>query len=177
MIARSRTRPRGFTLIEMLVIMTGVSAVLGLCVVTIQLLMRVSSDAQERRGAAAALGRLAEQFRKDVHGWDDAQLRMSAELRLGDGRRVSVTYTARDGRVERLESTGAQVVRHDAYALGRGGSATFERRDDGPRRFLVLVVIRKARAGRLDPPRPIEVLALVGKDRPAPSRPEGGPPR
>jgi prepilin-type N-terminal cleavage/methylation domain-containing protein len=177
MIARCRAQPRGFTLIEMLVVMTGVSAVLGLCVVTIQLLMRVSTDAQERRGAAAALGRLAEQFREDVNGCDDAQLGASGELRLGDGPRASVRYAARDGRMERVESTGGQATRHETYALGKGASATFERRDDGPRQFLVLVVSRKARAGHPDPPRPIEILALVGKDRPGPLHSKGGPAR
>jgi type II secretory pathway component PulJ len=175
MIARSRPPLRGVTLIEMLVVMTGVSVLLGLCAVTIQLLMRVGSDAQARRSASASLGRLAEQFREDVHGCDDAQLQPSAGVRLSRGPRAAITYTARNGRVERVESTGGQASRHEMYVLGRGISSVFERRDDGPRRFLALVVSRKARIGLPDPPRPIEILALVGKDRPEPPRSKGGP--
>jgi type II secretory pathway pseudopilin PulG len=177
MIDRNHPLCRGVTLIEMLVVMTGVSVVLGLCALTIQLLMRVSSDAQARRSTSAALGRLAEQFREDVHDGDDVQLRASASLRLTRGPRVAITYEARDGRVERVESTGGQPSRRETYALERGSSAAFQRRDDGPRRFLALVVSHGARAGRPDPPRPVEILALVGKDRPEPPRSKGGPPR
>ena len=46
---------RGVTLIEMMVVIGAVAMLLGLCAVTIQLLLRVSSDAQARRGAAMAL--------------------------------------------------------------------------------------------------------------------------
>jgi prepilin-type N-terminal cleavage/methylation domain-containing protein len=177
MIESNRAPRRGFNLIEMLVVMTGVSVVLGLCTVTIQLLMRVSSDAQARRSTSAALGRLAEQFREDVHGCDDVQLGASAGLRLSRGPRVAITYQARDGRMERVESTGGQASRRETYALERGSTAVFQRRDDGPRRFLALVVTHRGRAGRPDPPHPVEILALVGKDRPEPPRSKGGPPR
>jgi prepilin-type N-terminal cleavage/methylation domain-containing protein len=174
MIARSRTPVRGFTLIEMLVVITGLSMLLGLCAVTIQVLMRVSSDAQARRSASAALGRLAEQFREDVHGCDEAQLQPSGGVRLSRGARIAIIYTARDGWVERVESTGGQAGRHEAYALGKGSTAAFQRRDDGPRRFLALLLSQKARAGRPDPPHPLEILALIGKDRAEPPRPKGG---
>ncbi len=174
MIAPSHAARRGFTLIEMLVVITGVSVLLGVCAVTIQLLMRVSSDAQARRSASVALGRLAEQFREDVHGSDDAQIPPSGGLRLSRRPGVTITYTAREGRVERVEAAGSQASRYETYALGKGGSAAFRRRDDGPRRFLSLVVSRNVGTGRPDPPRPIEILALLGKDRPEPPRPKGG---
>jgi prepilin-type N-terminal cleavage/methylation domain-containing protein len=174
MIVRDRVAHRGVTLIEMLVVITVLGVLLDLCAVTIQLLMRVGSNAQARRGAAAALGRLAEQFREDVHACDDAQLRPSAGLRLTLDPRVVVDYEVRDGRVARVESTDGQANRHESYDLGPNGSAVFERRDDGPRRFLALVVSHKASSGRPDPPHPRELLALVGKDRIDPSRSGGG---
>jgi hypothetical protein len=177
MIARNRATRYGVSLIEMLVVMSGLSVVLGLCALTIQLLMRVSADAQGRRSTSAALGRLAEQFREDVHGCDDVQIRPSAELRLSRGPRVAITYTARDGSLKRVESTAGQTSRHETYALERGSSLVFQRRDDGPRRFLVLVVSHGPRPGRPDPPHPVEILALVGKDRTEPPRSKGGPPR
>lgn len=173
MIVGNRSSRRGVTLIELLVVISGVSVLLGLCAVTIQLLMRVSSDAQARRSHAAALGRLAEQFREDVRGCDDAQPRPSAGLRLTRGPRVVIDYQARDGRVDRIESVAGQASRHESFALGRHTSAAFERRDDGPRRFLALVVSHDARDGQPEPVHPTEVLALVGKDRPEPSRPKG----
>ena len=86
MIVRNREARRGISLIELLVIMTGVAVILGLCAVTIQVLFRVSSDTQARRSASAALGRLAEQFREDVHACDGAELQPAAGLRLSRDR-------------------------------------------------------------------------------------------
>jgi len=177
MIVRNGAARRGVFLIELLVVISGLAVLMGLCAITIQLLMRVSSEAQAQRSNAAALGRLAEQFREDVHGCDEAQPRPSAGLRLTRGPRVVIDYQARDGRVDRVESVAGQASRHESFALGPNRSAAFERRDDGLRRFLALVVGPGARAGRSEPAQPVEVLALVGKDRPAPSPSKGGPER
>src|SRR5262249_46147345 len=104
MIVRNGAARRGVFLIELLVVISGLAVLMGLCAITIQLLMRVSSEAQAQRSNAAALGRLAEQFREDVHGCDEAQPRPSAGLRLTRGPRVVIDYQARDGRVDRVES-------------------------------------------------------------------------
>jgi hypothetical protein len=173
MIVRNGAARRGVFLIELLVVISGLAVLMGLCAITIQLLMRVSSEAQAQRSNASALGRLAEQFREDVHGCDEAQPRPSAGLRLTRGPRVVIDYQARDGRVDRVESVAGQASRHESFALGRHASAAFERRDDGPRRFLALVVSHNTRSGRPDPAHPMEILALVGKDRPEASRSKG----
>jgi prepilin-type N-terminal cleavage/methylation domain-containing protein len=174
MIVRNRASRRGYSLIEMIVVISGLAVLMGLCAVTIQLVMRVSSEAQSRRSNAVALGRLAEQFREDVHGCDDAQPRPPGGLRLTRSPRVVIDYQTRDGRVDRIESVDGQPSRHESFTLGRHSSAVFERRDDGPRRYLALVVDPNARTGRPDPARPMEVLALMGKDRPVPARSKGG---
>ncbi len=121
---------RGFTLIEVLAVMAGVAVILGLCAVTIQALFRVSSDTQARRSASAALGRLAEQFREDVHAGGDVQLPSSNGLRLSRGPGVEIVYDVREGRVDRVESSDG-VSRRESYVLGRGTSTAFERRDEG----------------------------------------------
>ena len=171
---RNRSARRGISLIEVMVVISVLAALLGLCAVTIQLVMRVGSDAQARRSAAAALGRLAEQFREDVHACDDVQLRTSAGLRLRLNPRVMIDYELHAGRIARVESTDGQASRQESYVLGRNDTAVFDRRDDGPRRFLALVVNHKERPGQAEPIHPMEILALVGKDRPGASRSEGG---
>jgi prepilin-type N-terminal cleavage/methylation domain-containing protein len=173
------TTRRGFTLIEMLAVMTCLAVMLGLCAVTIQVLLRTGADAQERRSATAAMGRLAEQFREDVHASDEAMVMASEDLRLARGPRprVAIAYEVEGGRVDRIESVDDTESRRESYVLGRGRSASFEARDDGPRRFLALVVRREARPGQSDPARPLEVLALIGKNRPEAPRPKGGQPR
>ena len=158
---------------------TVLAVMLGLCAVTIQVLLRIGSDAQERRSRTAALGRLAEQFREDVHACDEAMVMASERppARPRPSPRVAIAYEVEGGRVDRIESVDdtdepARVVRARARPL-----AAFEARDDGPRRFLALVVRREASPGHPDPARPLEVLALVGKDRPTAPRSKGGQPR
>lgn len=174
MIVHRRASRRGISLIEMMVVISALAILLGLCAVTMQLLFRVESEAQARRSAAAALGRLAEQFREDVHACQDAELRPQAALRLKREGPVVVDYEIGPGRVTRVEAAGGQAARRESYALGRHARAAFERRDDGSRRFLALVVRREPTRSQPDPPHPLEVLALVGKDRPTPPSPAGG---
>ena len=69
-----RTKLASIVALATLTVIAIIAVLIGLCAVTIQLLLRVGSDAQARRSAAAGLGRLAEQFREDVHASDDAQL-------------------------------------------------------------------------------------------------------
>ncbi len=170
---------RGFTLIEMLAVMTCLAIMMGLCAVTIQVLLRTGADAQERRSATAAIGRLSERFREDVHASDEAMVMASEDLRLARGPRprVAIAYEVEGGRVDRIESVDDTESRRESYVLGRGRSAAFEARDDGPRRFLALVVRPDARPEHPEPARTLEVLALVGKDRPAAPRSNGGQPR
>ncbi len=187
MIRRTRGRPpvrsnrRGISLIEMMVVISCASILLGLCAVSIQTLWRAAGDGQARRSAAAGLNRLAEQFREDVHAASplgDSDL-SERKLRLALENGITVAYEAKAGRVERVESAaGGKVTRRESYVIGRDRSARFEQRDDGPRRFLALVVRHESRKGRTEPPRPIEILALPGKDRiEAVARPKGGPTR
>jgi hypothetical protein len=180
-----RRARRGITIIEVVVLMTGVATMLGLCAVTIQALFRVGGEGQARLSAAAALDRLAGQFRADVHACDQAVLGTKAEgqpardgaaanLRLTLGPGLVVTYEAREGRVARVESGAGAGPRRESYHLVPGAVVRFEARDEGPRRFLALVLTRRTARGAVDPPRPLEVLALRGKHRIGRSPAEGG---
>jgi hypothetical protein len=170
-------RPRrGITLIEVIVVMSGIAFVLGLCAVTIQLLFRLNADGHARLSASASFARLASQFRADVHACDDAELKpatkdgepkSAASLRLARDPRVVITYEAREGSVARVEAVAGATKAHESYRVGRGNVVSFERRNEGEHRFLALVMSRGAGKRDPEPPRPLEVLALPGKDRPA----------
>ena len=77
----------------------------------------------------------------------------------------------------RTESRAGKVVRHETYALARGAGARFELRDEGSRRLVALVVTRPAGKSQAEPPRPLEVVALQGKDRVGPPGKQGGKPQ
>ncbi len=170
-----RNNRRGISLIELMVVMTGVAVILGLCAVTIQALLRVNADAQARLNASATFARLASQFREDVHACDEVQFpagsnagggpgdaKASARLRLTREPRIVIEYEASPGRVARVESTSGTVSRHESYRIGKGNVVVFERRDEGPRRFVAMVMSRDTGKDQLEPPRPLEVLALPG---------------
>src|SRR5437764_12509903 len=61
-------RPRGITIIETIVLMTAVAAMLGLCVLMLQLLMRLSVDSRAGLDGGTSLDRLARPVRRRVPG-------------------------------------------------------------------------------------------------------------
>jgi len=163
---------RGFTIIELLVVITGVAIMLGLCAITLRLLMQLGVDGQARLTGAVALERLSRQLRDDVHACQAAELVADlkdpfkpAGLRLKMELDHSVTYEAHDGSVVRDESRSGKAVRHESYSLPPRRVARFEERQEAAHRLVALVVARVAGKSRTDPPSPLEVVALPGKDR------------
>ncbi len=170
---RARRR-RGITIIETIVLMTAVAAMLGLCVLMLQLLMRLSADSRTRLDGATSLDRLARQFRRDVHEAATArQLERPAAklagLRLEPAPRRAVEYQLMEnGKIARVETRDENLVRREIYDIPRSGSASGRSRlaiteHDG-KQFAELRVDRQASRNPSDPERPYEILALVGKN-------------
>jgi hypothetical protein len=163
---------RGITIMEVLVVITCVAMLLGICAVTLRLLMQLSTDGRARLSAVAALDRLSRQLRDDVHACRSARLVVDDKSPVKPtGLRVtieldrSVSYDVGDGGIVRDELRSGKAVRHETYFLSRGRVARFEERTEGAHKLLALVVTDVAGKSRTDPPRPLEVLALPGKDR------------
>jgi type II secretory pathway component PulJ len=165
-------RPRGITIIETIVLMTAVAAMLGLCVLMLQLLMRLSVDSRARLDGATSLDRLARQFRRDVHEAGAArQLERPAAklagLRLEPGSRHAVEYQLMEnGKIARVETRDENLVRREIYDIPHGGSgrARLALTEHDGKRFAELRVDRQASRKGSDPERPYEILALVGKN-------------
>jgi hypothetical protein len=90
------------------------------------------------------------------------------------GPRRAVSYEARDGRVARVDTDSGKAARHESYSLSRGSRVQFDLRDEAAHRFVAMVVTRSTGKDQVDPPRPLEVLALQGKDRHGASRTNQG---
>ena len=139
---------------------TGVAMLLGLCAVSIQLLMRLNADGQARYARPSALERLARQLRDDAHASETAQIA---------GRRQSSRTAARPAAVFEPDHTSStspatdrrgpdrvragKMVRHEAIALARGASRAVR----APRRRLApaggrLVLDRPAARARPNRP-------------------------
>jgi hypothetical protein len=179
--ARSR---RGSTILEALIVVTAVAGTLGLCAVTIQSLLRLNTSGMARLSAALAFERLARQVREDAHGCLSAQLAadekakgLPAGLRLSIEADQVVTYRPDAGSVARDVSRAGKIIRHESYTIPAGHLARFELRDEAVVRWVALVVGRAAVKNRQGAPYPLEVLALLGKDRIGPITKKEGKPR
>jgi hypothetical protein len=161
---------RGVTIIETIVLMTGVAAMLGLAVILLQLLMRLDGDSRTRFDAATSLARLARQFRDDVHTTGSVRLiepsaPRAPVLRIEPAPGRTIEYQVRgDDRVLRVEKNKGADVRRESFLVPRSGSIRLSIDDHDGRRFAALTVDRRAAKNRTDPPRRYEILALVGKN-------------
>jgi hypothetical protein len=161
-------RRRGISLIETIVLMSGVAAMLGLTVLVLQLLLKLDADSRSRLDRAGALERLAEDFRRDAHRARIAKLidqpprPSSLRLEFDPGRLAEYQVTQR-GELVRLESSNGKPARRESYAIVQGGSIELALKDIDKRRFAVISVDRKASKYRTDPPRIFEVMAHVGR--------------
>ncbi len=161
---------RGISLIETIVLMTGVATMLGLTVLMLQLLLKLDGDSRARLDTAGVLSRLAEQFRRDVHGASKARLVESAPspagLRIEPGPDRSIEYQVKGtNKLVRVESLKGKTVRNETYKIARGGAIQIGIKQDDGHRFATLTVDRQASKYATDPPRLFEIVAQVGKNQ------------
>lgn len=163
---RVRGNRRGFTLIEVTVLMTAVAVMLGLCVVVLQLALRLETDARGRFDRANALSRLAERFRADVHGARGVEIAPEKPevLRVDSASGRSIEYRIQEaGEVSRVESEGDKIVHREEFRAPQIAETRLEIREIDGHRFAVLSVETLTRPDRIDPARRLEVLAMIGK--------------
>jgi hypothetical protein len=169
-IGHTRAFRRGITIIETMVVVSGAALLLGLCAVSLQLLMKLDTDSHARFAESVAFERLGRQLRDDVHASRTASLAADAKtkdrapgLRLAFESARTVSYDFGDGGVVRTESRGEKAVRHERYSLAKGAQARFELRDEASRRLVALVMTRPPGKSQTEPSRAVELVALEGK--------------
>jgi prepilin-type N-terminal cleavage/methylation domain-containing protein len=146
-------RRRGFTLIEVIVVMMAGALVLGLCVGLIHLLVGLDRAGRAHMNERTAVARLAQTFRDDVRAAVAAEPAAGAGgpgrrlvLKRPDGREVE--YLVEEGAVLRAEREGEKVRHRDTFRLSRREAA---RLDVQPSEGLTVVALGfEARADRKD---------------------------
>lgn len=125
----------GFSLVEMLLVMTamGVLAVTG--AVMIGMLMSADTRGGESLVYQTTISRLGAQFRRDVHNARDFAIadsdiegQQSLTLELADG--STVTYLTGDGGLDRRVADAGDVKRSERFRLPEG-RGRFEPADEG----------------------------------------------
>jgi prepilin-type N-terminal cleavage/methylation domain-containing protein len=125
-------RRRGYSLIEMLVVMATTAAMLGIALGLLHLLIRLEHGSREEVRQRTTLHRLADRFRRDVHaarqfpalevprppgaqGPEREEGTSGWRFSLDDGR--AVQYRAEQGQLVRAERAEGDVIAQDSYVL------------------------------------------------------------
>jgi hypothetical protein len=159
-------------MLEMVVLMTSVAAMLGLCVVLLQLLMKLDADSRSRLVGATSIARLSEQFRRDVHGARSAHLAEHAHgsstdagLQLEPGTDRTIVYAVKGmGIVERVETRKGSPARRERYVLPHGGTVRLSLPEESGRTFATLAIDREVASDGSASTPSVEVTALLGKN-------------
>jgi type II secretory pathway pseudopilin PulG len=152
----------GHTLIELLAVISGLAVVLGSAIALMQLMLGMNGEVRERTHTMATIGRLAEQFRRDVHESrgepDVGKDRQSAEFELPGGGAIRWGIDER-GDMYRWEYAGQTKGRQNTYALPKGATAALELERQGDARIVVLRIQSPDLAGPW-----LAIEALAGRD-------------
>ena len=113
---------RGYSLIEMIVVMTVGATLMGIAVTLLGVLLQAERDGRTHIGQNASLNRLADQFRRDVHA-AAANLpprRTTPESPPGGSiwpAGHSVWYVAGRDEIVREERIGRTILRQESYTF------------------------------------------------------------
>jgi type II secretory pathway pseudopilin PulG len=157
-------RRRGFSLIEMVMLITVASIVLGLCAVTLQLLIKVDRSGRSHIAGLAREAHLARIFRADVRAARGATSAApnTLMLELDDDDRVE--YRLEGKEVLRVERVRDAIRNQDAFPLPRGGSARFDVEPLESLSVVRLIIARAPAAPDLPAGRATHLEGVLGQD-------------
>ncbi|MCA9246538.1 MAG: prepilin-type N-terminal cleavage/methylation domain-containing protein [Planctomycetales bacterium] len=108
---------KGYSLVELIVVMAALSVLLSLVTATLALLLRGTHRGGELISQQATLDRLAAQLRQDVHAAEDAAIVDGERLTVAFDSKRRAEYRAELHGVQRTEYAGDKPVGHELYRL------------------------------------------------------------
>jgi hypothetical protein len=154
-------------MIEVILVISSVSMVLGLCAGLLHVLLRLDRAGRAAAVEAATVGRLSRQFRRDVHAAVAARAEAEGgvaalNLDLPEGR--SVVYRSRTHALERTERRGEAVDRRETYQIPTCRDPRFDVREEDGRTWVGVRLMRgdEGRPGALRPD--LAIVADAGRD-------------
>jgi hypothetical protein len=151
---RHRGKPvrRGYSLVEMLAVMASMTVVMGLCVVLLELVLKLDTSGREHVDNEATIARLGRVFRGDVRGasevarCDPGKDSSALALRESAGDRA-VEYLVLKDRIVRAEWVAGELLKQEQFLLPPRSSARFARRDPAGLARVALVFERRGKKG------------------------------
>jgi type II secretory pathway component PulJ len=155
-------RPRGKSLIEMLIIIGVLSVVLGTTATTLVALFK--TDRQVRRDTLqlTTLARLSDRFRTDAHAAASCQVDQGCTFTLAGGR--SVRYEHEGQKLHRRVLHGEADEHRDAFVLADTAVVAFHQPLEQGGKLVRLTIRAQADADKafLTPVRPATIDAAIG---------------
>ncbi|HEV3121825.1 MAG TPA: prepilin-type N-terminal cleavage/methylation domain-containing protein [Isosphaeraceae bacterium] len=161
------TKRRGVTLVELLVVISVGSVMLGLCVGMIHVVLRLDRGGRAQVSDRMARARLAQCFRADVRAalrTEPATGRSQKLMLILPEERI-VEYRIEPGRVLRVHTEAGTLKNQDAFPLPRQSEAHLELEERAGKTFAGLVVLNQERAALASAAAgEFRVQAVLGKD-------------
>jgi prepilin-type N-terminal cleavage/methylation domain-containing protein len=170
-------RRRGFTLVEMTVVVSLASIVLGGVAVLLQGVWRAERSVADHRAIRAAMFRLGELFRADVHAGKVADAMTPPDGATADkialalpGDRT-VEYSWANAQIERVVRVNGEIVHQDTFPLPAGATAVWQVADAEPRLVTLLITMPLGvKQLELADERTMRIDAVIDKRSPAIAR-------
>jgi prepilin-type N-terminal cleavage/methylation domain-containing protein len=159
---------RAFTLIEMLVVITVSSALMGVAIVMLVALLKSEGSSRHHLEFCNILNRLDDRFRDDVHAAAQAALGEKGdalELTMPEPGKTLVRYRLLPGEISREEVEGGKTLRQESYSLPEEVKASFEQKQDGTQSILILHVEPKPVIDSKIHYPTMSIEAVLSKDR------------
>lgn len=158
-------RPAGKSLIEMLVMISILSIIMGLSATTLASLFRLRYTITRDTEQARSIDRLATRLRADAHEAVSAVVAEDCVLKLTDGRSIRYSFTApRISReVREKKQDREEVVHRDSFSVPRRSLVAFQSEKTGAGSLIRIVI--EPENTKLPPrelPRTARIEAAVG---------------
>lgn len=152
---------RGFTLMEMVVVMAMLAMILMISSQILLNMWRTNAVLREQRLAAYNVARLSRQIREDAHAAADVVAGDNCEFASQERR---VIYSAGLAHIARVEYRHDKVVARETFAVASQSSVSFRQREVAGRVFIQLEIKPNAMAvpGPVMPAEPLRIESLVG---------------
>jgi type II secretory pathway pseudopilin PulG len=146
-------RPSGIALVEVILAMSIASAVVGMLAAVVSRMVTANVASQEHLRTVVTLGRLGEQFRRDVRASRLATFEEDNEqpprLKLAGEADRAIEYQITPAGLERVVRLAGEAERREPFVLPGMKFLGWNTEDDG--RTVSLIVGRLARPGSEDP--------------------------
>ncbi|AGA30457.1 hypothetical protein [Singulisphaera acidiphila] len=164
-----RSHRRGYVMVELMLVMSSLLIIFGVCVVLMHGLLKLDRAGRAHLAESSSRDRLARQFRLDVRsasrskpGREDRAPSDHLELVRPDGRIID--YRVLKGQIVRDEhDKGGQVFGHESYRLPSQALPRFQVREEEKSLLILLQLHREPASEGMRSPDP-GCEALLSKD-------------